>query len=90
MINRKIFLSLYDDCNQNVDKDTSLSKVGKNLQIIGKIFDASASGVPGRRLALHMSSIGFLHARSQSFCRKKHFNIHFLKLQFDDPNHILV
>ena len=74
---------MFDNCNQNVDKDTSMSKVGKNRQTIGKIFDASASGVPGRRLALHMSSIGFLHASSQSFCKKKTFQHSFFDITRD-------
>ena len=57
MITKLAFIRLQDDMI------TCGSKVGKNLQFIGNISEASTFGTPGRCRTLHISNNGLLHAR---------------------------
>ena len=56
MITKLAFIELQNDII------TCGSKVGKNLQFIGNIFEASTLGTPGSCRTLHISSNGLLHA----------------------------
>ena len=57
-------------------KRTWESKVGKNLQILGKILEASTFGDPGKRRELHISRIVFLHANAQRSLKWKNPHSH--------------